>query len=161
MPGSEDELIRVRPIFYMFIVSFGWILAANFHLAERKLFFVPYVVSFAAILSIRWKWYQREGNLISSARKLMPDWLARGNFFIRSLTLSIAFLPVNLFLGLKLIPWFSFICCLIGIMVSDLVYWGIGKRFHGKWKRLGFLRMSMASVMISSSLTFLFHLWFY
>ncbi|PKL44407.1 MAG: hypothetical protein CVV41_07150 [Candidatus Riflebacteria bacterium HGW-Riflebacteria-1] len=162
MPGSQDERLRVRPIFYMFIVSFGWILGANFNLSEERLFFIPYVVSFAAILSIRWRWYQREGNLISvSRRRLIPSWITGGNSLIRSMCLTPVFIGANLFLGLELDPVFSALSCLGGIMISDLIYWGIGSRYHGKWSRVGFLRMSMAAVLVASSLVFVAHLWYY
>lgn len=160
MPGSQDELLRVRPIFYMFIVSFGWVLAANFNLMVRHIFFVPYVVSFAAIMSIRWKWYQREGNLIS-VRRVMPTFFASGNFVLRSVFLVLVFLPINHLIGLPLNPYFSALTCLAGIMLSDLIYWGIGGRYHGKWKRVGFLRMGMASVLIASTVVFVAQLWYY
>lgn len=162
MPGSQDELLRVRPIFYMFIVSFGWILGANLTDLPNDLFFVPYVVSFAAILSIRWKWSQREGNLASSSRRrAVPRFLTEGNFLVRAVFLSIAFLPVNHVIGLKLDPVFSGITCLLAIMLSDLIYWGIGSRYHGKWSRVAFLRMGMASVFVASSMAFAANLWFY
>jgi phytol kinase len=161
MPGNQDELIRVRPLFYMFIVSFGWILAANFRLADEKMFFVPYIVSFAAILSIRWKWFQRAGNLMSTRKSFLPKWFAEGNFLVRSIFLTLTFLPVNHFIGQGLDFRFSFVSCLIGIMLSDAIYWAVGKKFQGKWKKVAFLRMGMAAVLISSSVTFLLHLWFY
>lgn len=162
MPGNQDELLRVRPIFYMFIVSFGWVLAANFNLMDRRLFFVPYIVSFAAIMSIRWKWYQREGNLISgSRRRIMPDWLAGGNFVVRAFFLSVVFLSANHFIGLDLDPVYSIFSCFVGIVVSDFLYWGVGNRVHGKWSRVGFLRMGMVSVIVGSSATFAMLVWFY
>lgn len=162
MPGSQDELLRVRPIFYMFIVSFGWILGANLTSMPNDLFFVPYVVSFAAILSIRWKWSQREGNLATSTRRrLFPRFITDGNFFVRAAFLSIAFLSINHLIGLQLNPAFSLITCLSGIMLSDLIYWGIGKRYHGRWSRVAFLRMGMASVFAASSLVFIANLFFY
>jgi len=146
----------------MFIVSFGWICGANFNLNEDRLFFIPYVVSFAAILSIRWRWYQREGNLISvSRRRLVPQWLAAGNSLVRGIFLSLVLVSANLFLGLDLSLGFSVVSCLFGIMVSDIIYWGIGSRFHGSWSRVAFLRMGMASVLVASSLVFVAHLWYY
>ncbi|PKL48023.1 MAG: hypothetical protein CVV42_11105 [Candidatus Riflebacteria bacterium HGW-Riflebacteria-2] len=162
MPGSQDERLRVRPIFYMFIVSFGWICGANFNLTEDRLFFIPYVVSFAAILSIRWRWYQREGNLISgSRRRVIPQWIAAGNSFVRASFLTVAFISANLLLGLDLSLIFSAASCLAGIVISDLIYWGIGSRFHGNWSRVAFLRMGMASVLVASSLVFIANLLFY
>ena len=162
MPGSQDERLRVRPIFYMFIVSFGWILGANFNLSEERLFFIPYVVSFAAILSIRWRWYQREGNLISvSRRRIIPQWIAAGNSVIRGFFLTLIFISANFVLGLELNLAFSALSCLGGIMISDLIYWGVGSRYHGSWSRVAFLRMGMVSVLIASTLVFIAHLWFY
>ncbi|NCB40398.1 MAG: hypothetical protein EOM80_16685 [Erysipelotrichia bacterium] len=163
MPGSQDELLRVRPIFYMFIVSFGWILGANLTTRfPNELFFVPYVVSFAAILSIRWKWAQRAGNLsLVSRKRVLPLAIVRGNFLVRAVFLSIAFLPLNHFVGLSLNPAFSGFTCFAGIVISDFIYWGTGKRYHGKWSRVAFLRMGMISVLISSGLVFVANLWFY
>lgn len=160
MPGSQDELLRVRPIFYMFIVSFGWVLAANSRLSAQHLFFIPYVVSFAAILSVRWKWYQREGNLVS-VRSIMPKFIVGGNFLVRPTLLTLAFLPINHLLGSPLNPYFSALTCLLGIMLSDLIYWGLGSRYHGKWSRVTFLRMGMASVLFASSVVFLAQLFYY
>lgn len=167
MPGNQDELLRVRPIFYMFAVSACWIIGANLSLInsfiDTSMFFVPYVVSFAAILSIRWKWSQREGNLASaSRRRLIPRCIAEGNFLVRSGCLSLVFLPVNHFLGLELLnPVFSAATCLAGIVVSDAIYWGIGKRYHGQWSRIAFLRLGMVAVFLSSSLVFAANLLFY
>jgi len=162
MPGSQDELLRVRPMFYMFIVSFGWVLAANLNLDVRHMFFVPYVVSLAAILSIRWKWYQREGNLMSvSRRRIMPNFIAGGNFIVRALCLSLAFLPLSHVLGMPLNLQFSLIICFVGVIFSDALYWGIGSRYHGSWSRIGFLRMGMASVLLSSTLVFVAQVLFY
>jgi hypothetical protein len=161
MPGNQDEFVRVRPIFYMFIGSLFWMIWASYHLKEIHLFFVPYIVSFAAILSIRWKWYQREGNLISGRRrKILPVWLATGNFFVRAVFLALAFLSINLFLG-QIHLWFSIFICILGIMISDLIYWGLGKRFHGKWSKVAFLRMGVASTMTASVVVFLLSKWFY
>ncbi len=166
MPGSQDELLRVRPIFYMFAVSACWIIGANISLLNQALpvdlFFVPYVVSFAAILSIRWKWSQRQGNLASvSRRKMIPRFIRDGNFAVRAICLTLAFLPLNHVLGLELNPVFSAVTCLLGINISDAVYWGTGKRYHGKWSRIAFLRLGMLSVLISSSLVFAANLLFY
>ena len=167
MPGSQDELLRVRPIFYMFAVSACWIIGANISLLSQALsvdlFFVPYVVSFAAILSVRWKWSQREGTLASlSRRQIVPRFIREGNFMVRSLCLTLAFLPLNHLLGLQLLsPLFSAATCLVGISLSDAIYWGIGKRYHGVWSRVAFLRLGMLSVLASSSLVFAANLLFY
>ncbi len=166
MPGSQDELLRVRPIFYMFAISACWIIGANIShlngLAKVDLFFVPYIVSFAAILSVRWKWSQRQGTLASlSRRQVVPRFIREGNFLIRAACLTAAFLPVNHLLGLHLNPVFSAVTCLAGIIISDGIYWGIGKRYHGHWSRIAFLRFGMLSVLVSSSLVFLANLWFY
>jgi hypothetical protein len=166
MPGSQDELLRVRPIFYMFAISACWIIGANIIHINRALpvdmFFVPYVVSFAAILSIRWKWSQRQGNLASvRRRRVIPRFIRDGNFAVRAISLSLAFLPMNHLLDLELNFALSFITCLLGISVSDAIYWGIGKRYHGEWSRIAFLRLGMLSVLVSSSLVFVAQLWFY
>jgi dolichol kinase len=162
MPGSQDEFVRVRPIFYMFIGSFFWLICAGSGVAEEKTFFVPYVVSFASILSIRWKWYQREGNLISGRKKRwIPDFLASGNFLVRSVFLSVIFLTANEFIFPDLNPWFAFLSCVAGIIISDLIYWGVGKKHHGKWSKVAFLRMSVISTMTASFLVLVANLWFY
>jgi phytol kinase len=162
MPGNQDEFVRVRPIFYMFIGSLFWMIAANHNLEKESLFFVPYVVSFAAILSIRWKWYQREGNLISGRkRKIVPAWVVNGNYLVRAFCLSLAFLVINFFLEVRLDPIFSVISCMTGIMLSDLLYWGMGSRYHGKWTKVGFLRMGFISTMFASVAVFVANLWFY
>ncbi|GAB4271199.1 MAG: hypothetical protein Kow0029_08630 [Candidatus Rifleibacteriota bacterium] len=162
MPGNQDEFVRVRPIFYMFIGSLFWILGANYSENDASIYFVPYVVSFAAVLSIRWKWYQREGNLISGRRKrLLPDWISRGNFLIRAVCLSVCFLTFDCLMNSRLNPWFSIASCIMGIMISDLIYWGLGSRFHGRWSKVAFLRMGVASTMIASGLVFAAQIWFY
>lgn len=163
MPGSEDELLRIRPIFYMFIVSFGWILMANFHLPQKELFFVPYIISFTAMLSIRWKWFQRSGNLVSArARRLIPKWAWSANFAVRAFILTIVFLPANHFIWpMKLNFWFSVLTCFLGIMLTDAIYWGFGKKYHGKWKRVSFLRLAMLGVLFASSLACAAQFWFY
>ena len=166
MPGSRDELLRVRPIFYMFAISACWVIGANISLLNRimpvDLFFVPYVVSFAAILSIRWRWSQREGNLAAvSRRQLIPGFIREGNSLVRAFCLSVVFLPANHLLGLNLQPVFSGVTCLAGIMVSDFIYWGIGKRYHGKWSRIAFLRLGMVSVLLASLIVFLGNLAYY
>ena len=163
MPGNEDELLRIRPIFYMFIVSFAWIVAANSHLAERQLFFVPYVISFAAMLSIRWKWFQRAGNLVSSrARRLIPQFIANANFVLRAFILTIVFLPINHFVNhIKLNFLFSAVTCFFGIMLTDIIYWGVGNKFHDKWKRVSFLRLAMVAVIVASSLACYAQFYFY
>ncbi|EKD81780.1 MAG: hypothetical protein ACD_39C01646G0003, partial [uncultured bacterium] len=101
-------------------------------------------------------------NLISvSRRRLIPQWITGGNSLVRGACLTLIFISANLFLGMELDLVFSAASCLGGIMISDFIYWGIGSRYHGKWSRVGFLRMGMASVLISSSLVFIAHLWFY
>ncbi|MEW6710012.1 MAG: hypothetical protein AB1403_09350, partial [Candidatus Riflebacteria bacterium] len=128
MPGNQDEYVRVRPVFYMFIGSLLWMLGPNSKLAGEHLFYVPFIVSFAAVLSIRWKWFIREGNLISGRRrKKIPDWLLRANFLVRSVILSLIFLSVCCIFINQLNPVFSLISCMAGIMISDLIYWGIGR----------------------------------
>jgi hypothetical protein len=162
MPGNQDELVRVRPIFYMFIGSLFWMIAASMALESEKLLFVPYLVSFAAVLSIRWKWYQREGNLISGRRKkFLPDWIANGNFLIRAFFLSLAFLLPNLVLQNELHPFFSLFTSVLGILISDYIYWVLGKRFHGKWSKIAFLRMALFSTMAASVVVFAINYWFY
>lgn len=162
MPGNQDEFVRVRPIFYMFIGSLAWMLLANYDKSQMSLFFVPYIVSFAAILSIRWKWYQREGNLISGRRKRkIPSWISEGNFLIRAVCLSVVFVSVNHFFNSSQTLWFSVSSCMAGIILSDLIYWGVGSRFHGKWSKVAFLRMAVGCTMLSSAMVFLANVWFY
>jgi hypothetical protein len=113
-------------------------------------------------LSIRWKWYQREGNLISGRKKRwIPDFLASGNFLVRSVFLSVIFLTANEFIFPDLNPWFAFLSCVAGIIISDLIYWGVGKKHHGKWSKVAFLRMSVISTMTASFLVLVANLWFY
>jgi len=93
---------------------------------------------------------------------VIPRCIAEGNFLVRSGFLSLVFLPANHFLGLELLnPVFSAASCLVGIVVSDAIYWGIGKRYHGQWSRIAFLRLGMVAVFLSSSLVFAANLLFY
>lgn len=162
MPGNQDELVRVRPVFYMFIGSLFWMLGPTYLVEKAGLFYVPFIVSFAAVLSIRWKWSQREGNLISGRRKRrIPEWLLRGNFVVRSLFLAMIFLSASFMLNPQLDMSFSLVTCMLGIMISDLLYWGVGGRFHGYWSKLAFLRMSLASTMAASAMVYAANYWFY
>lgn len=162
MPGSQDEYVRVRPVFYMFIGTLLWMLGPNSSYGNENTFFVPFIVSFASVLSIRWKWFQREGNLIAGRRRqFVPGWILRGNFLVRAITLSLVFLTTCSVFNHGIDPIFSAVTCALGIMLSDLLYWGIGRRYQGHWSKVAFLRLSLASTMVSSALVFLVNLRFY
>lgn len=162
MPGNQDELVRVRPVFYMFIGSLFWMLGPTYLIADENIFYVPFIVSFAAVLSIRWKWSQREGNLLAGRRKRrIPDWLLQGNSLVRAFFLALAFVSACCLLNEKLDLMFSIATCILGIMTSDLIYWGIGSRYQGYWSKVAFLRMSLFSTMAASMLVFAVNFWFY
>lgn len=162
MPGSQDEYVRIRPIFYMFIGSFFWMVAAASRIKLADLYYVPYIVSFAAILSIRWKWSQRAGNLIAGRRKrVLPEWVVNGNSLVRSITLALIFLSVCCFFNSRLSFWFSICSCVVGIIISDQLYWRIGNRYQGVWDKLSFLRLSLASTLLASVMVFAANQWFY
>lgn len=161
MPGNQDELVRVRPVFYMFIGSLFWMLGPTYLGRHENLFYVPFIVSFAAVLSIRWKWSQREGNLITGRRRRyrIPEWLLRGNFLVRSSFLALVFIGISSLFNSGCQLSFSFLTCMLGIMLSDLIYWGIGRRFHGVWSKVAFLRMSLFSTMAASMMIFAANWW--
>ena len=76
--------------------------------------------------------------------------------------LTIVFLPANHFIWpMNLKFWFSSLTCFFGIILTDAIYWGVGKKIHGKWKRVNFLRLAMVGVLFSSSLACAAQFWFY
>ena len=121
---------------------------------------MPYLISFLAILSIRWRWHQLSAG--KKSEKPLTGFFSGAGLVKRAVLLTAAFLPIHLTFGLMPIdPVYSFLTCIAGVVISDRLYWIVGDKFHGKWSRLEFLRMGTGVVIITSTIVFLANLWFY
>lgn len=160
-PGQNNELHRIRPVFYTFITSFLWVLGANmeFGTGTDHLFIVPYLVSIAGNLSIRWAWFQRthpDGRGTKLPASLVLAWP-----FARAVMLACVFLPVHVFGGFGLNAAFSTVTFIIGTWSTDRLYWAVGTSRLETWDRKTFLRMGMAAVLVTSAAVYAANLWYY
>lgn len=158
-PGSGEELFRIRPVFYMFVVSFIWILAANFSSIGHQYFFVPYIVSISAILSIRWEWHRRTVREQTETKQQFTLTAGRPT---RAVVLSVIFLAFHIACReQQLAPLYSLVTCAVGVYIADSLYWIIGRPFHGKWSKTDFLRMGMGVVGAVTAALFILNLNYY
>lgn len=160
-PGEHTELHRIRPVFYSFITSFLWVLGANmeFGTGTDHLYVVPYLVSIAGNLSVRWSWYQRthaDGSGSKLPRRLVLAWP-----LARAVILALIFLPAHLLGGFGLDVAFSTVTFIAGTWLTDRLYWAIGRSRIETWDRKAFLRMGMAVVFVSSAAVYAANLWYY
>jgi phytol kinase len=157
--ANKPDQFRVRPIFYMFIVSLVWLLVGTFFPHLQRPLTVPFLLTITANLSVRWAWRIR---MLTAADPAQPrHWLRRPGFVGRALWLTIALLSFHLALGdFGLEPVFSTATMLVGTMLGDRLYWAIGGRHLGEWSRVAFLRMGMAVNLFVSALAFLAN-WYY
>ncbi len=157
IPGSHEALHRIRPIFYIFIISFVWVLGANRLPQDMHLFAPAYLQTLMASLCIMWGWHCRAIEIGSV--KGPPGFFDNANFLARTAFLVLVFLPFPLLGTFGKHPLHSGVLCLGGTILADRLYWGIGNRFHGKWRRIHFIRMGTVILLVTSSLVFGGCLW--
>ncbi|HEY9071149.1 MAG TPA: hypothetical protein VIV61_12905 [Candidatus Ozemobacteraceae bacterium] len=160
-PDRHGELHRIRPVFYTFIASFLWVLAANMEAGTGAdhMYIIPYMVSIAGNLCIRWGWYCRTHP--DGGGTWLPPWFVGIWPIARATLLAGIFLPFHLLGGFGLAPGLSVATFILGTWLSDRVYWLIGGARHGTWDRKTFLRMGMAVVVGASAAVYAVNLWYY
>ncbi|NLI77844.1 MAG: hypothetical protein GX442_15580 [Candidatus Riflebacteria bacterium] len=157
---EEPDQVRVRPVFYMFIVSFAWLLVGSFFQHLVRPLTVPFLITITAALSVRWAWQIRSQR--PDPADTRPRWLVRPGFVGRAFLLTVIYLAFHLAIrdfGLE--PVFSFLSLWIGTMLGDRLYWAIGGRHLGQWARVDFLRMGMVVILFTSALVFWANLAYY
>lgn len=141
--------IRIRPVFFVLVVSFVWVLAAGFLERYAHTFFVPYAVNLAGNLGILWHRRSRKGDY--RAQMPLPVWLRHANLPLRALLLTLAFIPLTVATTEQLSMWFSLLSGWIGIVLIESVYWFVESRKRGAWEDLRFIKFT---TLVSKVCTF-------
>ena len=156
-PSRTQDVHRIQRVFYIAIVPFLWILAANlFHHSSQHVFFVPYIMSITASFCILWRW-----NSISQIDQEQQRTLPVLISLKHGLFLSAIFFPIQLLLVQELAPIFTITTGFIGTLIADLIYWSIAKRHFNNWCRITYLRMGLAVIICVSLLLFIVQLRYY
>jgi len=150
---NDREQVRVRPVFYMFVVSLAWILAGSYFPYLRRTLIVPFIVTMTANLSVRWGWQIRSTQPKQNA--LLPLFMRRPGFAGRAIILTGVFLPFFLIVrDFGLPTTFSIVSCFVGTALGDRLYWLFGSRHIGVCTRIDYLRMGMLVMLVSSAVVF-------
>ena len=143
-PHSRD-LFRVRPVFYIGILPFVWILFANLQDEWRPLFLLPFVVSVASQLSISWRNNSRFH--ADRLRERYPKLLVQSSPLVRSLVIMMLFVPVQFMFESGMPAFYTVVAAFLGLFVIDFLYWFIGRRFKKRWieekDRVNYFRLSL------------------
>jgi hypothetical protein len=147
---NKTTRYRIRPVFYVLVVSFAWILAATFIRLPTEVFFVPYIVNLTANFSIFWR---RKANIDPEGYHLpLPLFVRNAPEIMRAAFLTPLFSSVNLFTWRTLNPVLTLSVCFFGTCIIDNIYWRLEKRFRGRFSDMQFLRMTAFIIMSVSVL---------
>jgi phytol kinase len=151
---------RIRPVFYVLVVSFIWILAASFVRLPTEVFFVPYIVNLAANFSILWK---RKANIDPDGYYLpLPQFIRNAPLLFRAPVLTLLFASVNLFTWKSLNPLLTLTICFSGVLIVEGIYWRMEKGLRGILSDMQFLRMTSFIIMgVSVVLCLISMPWYY
>ncbi len=147
---DEEELARIRQVFYGIAVSLVWMLISGFAHSYRHLLILPYLVGFLAPLSIFWKWRRRE--LLARRELEALTELQRLPLVSRGMFLTLVFVPMHLILNFEIKPVFFVLAVLVGVVLSDRLYFSLINRIGRKWNRDQHQRAVVGIVLVVTAL---------
>ncbi|MEW5821219.1 MAG: hypothetical protein AB1782_13585, partial [Cyanobacteriota bacterium] len=158
-PIKDADLYRIRSVFYILVIPLCWLLVANINASNKEIFFVPFLITILAHLSIIWQGRSREIKREKEAIKNAmiyhsPAWL-------RSFFLILFFLPMLLILDQRLSVLLTIICSYLGILVSDSIFWLIEDNVGQNWSFINLLRLRMGIVLLITLIILMVNLCFY
>jgi dolichol kinase len=156
IPDHQDDLYRIRPVFYVLVVPLIWLLIANAHWDVKYIFVSAYIISFTAHFSILWERRLREKKPETPQINIIDRII--NNSFSRALILPVIFLIPLLLFSEKPAFLFSYTVCVIGTFFSNRLYWVIYDRKQNEYDRLKLWRVRMLIVLVISALAAIINL---
>lgn len=146
---EESEKYRIRPVFFILLVSVVWLMTAGFSVYPDDCFFASFAMNIVAQLGILW---HRRARFDRPYQRKLPEWLQNPPLGVRSLLLGLVTTgPSVLFLhhvsALKAMAGI-----IIGATVIETAYWRYAWVRHPEWDRVRFLRFGAAVSFVASSL---------
>lgn len=119
---KRNDLFQIRSVFYIAIVSFIWILAANyFYGTIDYIFMMPYLLNITANMSVLW------GN--KAKQDAVKGWIKHTGVILRAIILTAVFVPVQLYFDARLQMVYPLVTSILGIIAGDLIYNYIASRY--------------------------------
>ncbi len=156
----EQPKFRIRPVFFLMLVSFIWILVADFIESHAYLVYAAYVTNIIAQMGILW---QRKSRLIKNdeAQSSQPKFICHAPLIIRSLLLTFLIAPGAIFFDKNISLWFTLVITIGGALIIETLYWVIEPYKQGKWERISFLRFTAGVAALVTFLQTAVCWWFY
>ena len=155
---NPNELKSIRPVFYAVVVPLCWVLLTNLtvkvcSLEWAYLFAPSFLTALACHLNILWEKKRLFSQFETTGdAPTCPRWHRARGFTVA------VFLAVFGVLGSvlypKLNPVLTVITSLVGVALSDWLYWKIAVPKLGVWQQLPFLRLGMAVIGLVTLVVF-------
>jgi dolichol kinase len=148
--ANNNELYRIRTVFYVALVSFIWILTASYTKLPKEIFFVPFVINLSAHLGILW---HRKARLDPNGYYIpFPQWIRNPHIITRSTILVMVLTLANLIVNSHLNVAATLTLALIGTIVTEIIYWQFESRYRGKFTDIQFLKVTSLIILVISTL---------
>lgn len=148
---SDDptDKYRIRPVFFILLVSVFWLMVAGFSTYPAEFFFAPYAMNMVAQLGILW---HRRALFNKPYRWKTPKRLQDPPLWARSAMLGLATAGPSLFFMKEIFPPTALLGILLGAALIETAYWRYAWVKHPEWDRVRFLRFSAAVSLLVSAL---------
>ncbi|MFP4350038.1 MAG: hypothetical protein ACLFQY_17220, partial [Desulfococcaceae bacterium] len=152
---SDDptDKYRIRPVFFILLVSVFWVMVAGFTVYPRDIFFAPYAMNMIANLGILW---HRRALFNKPYRWKIPKWFQDPPIWARSSMLGLTITGPSLLLLSAISTFTALIGIIIGAGLIELAYWRYAWIKHPEWDRVQLLRFT---AVVSLLVSFLWAVW--
>ena len=151
---SDDptDKYRIRPVFFILLVSVFWLMVAGFSVYPRDVFFAPFAMNIIANLGILW---HRRALFNKPYRWNIPQWVQDPPIWARSAMLGVIAGPSLVFLRV-ISPITTLIGIVAGAALIEIAYWRYAWVKHPEWDRIQLLRFT---AVVSLLVSFLWVVW--
>jgi len=153
---KHHDPYQIRPVFYILGVSLIWIISGNYYYGTAEYYFtVPFLINFSANMSILWGRKIK----ISSDSKILNR-LKNTSVFVRSLILTVIFVPVQSAFDPRLEFIYPLLIVYIVTVLSDLTYHVLSRKIK-PLSRENLMIMGFILSLVFSFSAFLMNLAYY
>ena len=158
--NDKKTIYRIRSIFFILVVSFIWILVADFAGKYAFIFYVSYTTNITANLGILWH-YKSKHVKKEQSRLRAPAFIFHMPLLLRAIILSLCFVPLTAFIDPEISVFFSLVTCFFGTIIIEWIYWFVEPIKHRVWSQIAFLRFtSVISITVTTILSIASY-WYY
>lgn len=146
LQDKDYEKMRIRTVFYLVAIMFGWILIVNLFLDLQAFLIVPYLFSFITVMDIFWR---RRIKLIEENKSESHRRMAKPPVWLRVIILFVIFYPIQRYFYSDL----NLLAAAITVIPTGIIYTHYSERVYSKIKE-AYVRIDVMRYNLSISFAF-------